>query len=252
MTEKPQSRPEGKHHHPTQQKQQQKQEKKQVATANTTKETKIVTPSIPVPSPTLSPISSSPSPHSPSDNTSSTSTPSALPPQVSSPTTTPSQSPSEKPAKAPAPKPTKKDEAVARGINLHASKKHCMYLCNFIKGKPIDQAISQLQEVLKFKRVIPMKGEIPHRSAPGIMSGRYPIKTTQQFIPLLKALKGNAIVNGLELDKTRITYGSSTWASRPAKRGGMRFKRAFVVLKAREVHMKEKTKKSEKKQEEKK
>ena len=62
----------------------------------------------------------------------------------------------------------------------------------------------------------------------------------------IKALKGNAIVNGLELEKTRIVYGSSTWASRPAKRGGMRFKRAFVVLKAKEVAMKEKTEKKQK------
>ncbi len=237
MTEKPQSRPEGKQ-------QVQKEDKQQKpASPKTTKvETKVVTPSIPVPSPTplLSSASSIPQSTPPSSETPVTSS-SSTPSSPSTPSTP------EKPVKTPAPKPVKKEEAVARGTNLHASKKHCMYICNFIKGKPIDQAIKELEEVLKFKRVIPMKGEIPHRSAPGVMSGRYPIKTTTQFIPLLKALKGNAIVNGLELDKTRIVYGSSTWASRPQKRGGMRFKRAFVVLKAKEVEMKVKNKKSEKK-----
>lgn len=212
MTEKPQSRPEGK------QIVKEKQKPKPAAPVKTEEksdklETKVVSPSV-------------------SQETKS---------QETEKTDKPAATAAPKPA---APKPSKKEEAIARGKNLHASKKHCMYICSFIKNKPIDQAISELQEVLKFKRIIPMKGEIPHRSAPGIMSGRYPIKTTQQFIPLLKALKGNAIVNGMELDKTRITYGSATWASRPQKRGGMRFKRSFVVLKAREVIMKE-NKKSE-------
>lgn len=135
--------------------------------------------------------------------------------------------------KAPA-KIAKKEEAVAKGTNFHASKKHCMYISSFIKNKSIDQAIKELEEVIKFKRVIPFKGEIPHRSQPNIMSGRYPISASKEFINLLKALKGNVIVNGLDLDKTRIYFASATWASRPAKRGGMRFKRSYVVLKAKE------------------
>ncbi len=226
MTEKPQSRPEGKQETPKQQSQQKQEKQPKVSNINPKIETKIVTPSIAVPTPSPSPTSQTP--------VSSSSSP------------TPAT-----PAKTPAPKPAKKEEAIAKGTNLHASKKHCMYICNFIKGKPIDQAIAELQEVLTFKRVIPMKGEIPHRSAPGIMSGRYPVKTSQQFIPLLKALKGNAIVNGLDMDKTRITYGSSTWASRPQKRGGMRFKRAYVILKAKEVEMKEKKEKKIKSEEKK-
>ena len=140
----------------------------------------------------------------------------------------------DKKEKKDAPKIVKKEEAVARGLNLHASKKHCMYIISFIKNKEIDQAISQLEEVIKFKRVIPFKGEIPHRKQQGIMSGRYPIKVSGQIIYILKALKGNAIVNGLDLEKTRISYGSASWASRPAKKGGMRFKRVNLILKAKE------------------
>ncbi len=128
----------------------------------------------------------------------------------------------------------KKEEAIAKGTNLSASKKHCMYICSFIKNKSVDQAIKELNEVIILKRVIPMKGEIPHRSAPGIMSGRYPINASKQFIYLLKALKGNIIANGLDLDKARISFASATWASRPSRRGGTRFKRAFVLLKAKE------------------
>lgn len=134
------------------------------------------------------------------------------------------------------PQKPKKEEAIAKGTNLSASKKHCMYLCEYIKNKPIDQAIKEMQEVVELKRVIPMRGEVPHRSAPGIMSGRYPTSAAKQFIYLLKALKGNTIANGLDLDKTRIYFGSATWASRPSRRGGTRFKRAFVLLKAKEFN----------------
>lgn len=129
----------------------------------------------------------------------------------------------------------KKEEAIARGASLPISKKHSMYIGYFIKGKTIDGAIQQLQEVIKFKRAIPFKGEIPHRSDPGMMSGRYPVSASGHFINMLKALKGNAIVNGLDIDKTRIASVSASWAHRPQKRGGARFKRTNVVMIAREI-----------------
>jgi large subunit ribosomal protein L22 len=129
---------------------------------------------------------------------------------------------------------TKKDHAEARGLSLHASKKYCMYICEFIKGKTVDQALKELNEVLLFKRAIPMRGEIPHRSEPGVMSGRYPVKTVAQFVTMLKGLRGNVIVNGLDVHKAKITLGTASWASRPAKRGGARFKRVNVTLRVEE------------------
>lgn len=128
---------------------------------------------------------------------------------------------------------TKKDEAIARGLDLHASKKHCMYICRFIKGKKIDVALKDLEDVTKLKKAVPYQGEIPHRKG-RIMSGRYPVKTAKQVISILKALKGNVIVNGMDLDKTRITLASANWASLPAKKGGARFKRSHVLIKAEE------------------
>ncbi|MEK6928896.1 MAG: hypothetical protein AABW65_02995 [Nanoarchaeota archaeon] len=127
----------------------------------------------------------------------------------------------------------KKEEAVARGLNLHTSKKHCMYICSFIKNKPVDLAISQLQEVINFKRTIPFKGEIPHRKG-DLMSGRYPVKASKLFISILKALRGNILSNNMDLENSRIYFCSANWASRPSKKGGMRFKRASVILKAKE------------------
>lgn len=129
---------------------------------------------------------------------------------------------------------SKKEEAVAKGVSVHMSKRHGMYISTFIKGKKIDQAIEELQEVIKLKRAIPFKGEIPHRKG-DMMSGRYPVNASKIFISLLKALKGNSIVNGLDLEKTRIFFAHSTLASRPSRRNG-KAKRAHITLKAKEFN----------------
>jgi large subunit ribosomal protein L22 len=142
----------------------------------------------------------------------------------------------EKKVEKAAPKIVKKDEAVALGRNLHVSKKQCMYICAFIKNKSIETAIKDLEDVIKMKRVVPFKGEIPHRSEPGVMSGRYPISASKIFIPILKGLRGNVLVNQMDLDRAKICFASATWASRPSKRGGGRFKRANVILKAKEFN----------------
>ena len=163
---------------------------------------------------------------------------------TSAPTPTQVEEKKQEPAKASKPQ-VKKDEAVARGLNLSISKKHSMYICSFIKNKSVESAIADLEQVLKFKKAVPYKGEIPHRH--GMMSGRYPINASKVFISVLKGLKGNIVVSGLAPDKARITFASASWASRPQRKGGARFKRTHVVIKAREVTMKEKPNKEKKK-----
>jgi ribosomal protein L22 len=131
---------------------------------------------------------------------------------------------------------SKKDEAVAKGVSLHMSKRHGMYISSFIKGKKIDEAISMLEDVVKMNRAVPFKGEIPHRK--GMMSGRYPINASKLFIQLLKGLKGNVVVNGMDLDKTRIFFAHSTFAQRHRKKLG-NSKRAHITLKAKEFNAQE-------------
>jgi ribosomal protein L22 len=130
----------------------------------------------------------------------------------------------------------KKEKAIAKGMNLHASTKQCTYICNFIKNKPIDKAISDLEQVIKFKKPVPFKGEIPHRKGKGIMSGRYPAKASALLIKILKGLKGNVIVNGLEPEKTKIIIASANQASRPLRREGRQAKRTNIILEAMETN----------------
>lgn len=130
----------------------------------------------------------------------------------------------------------KKDEAVAFGKNLHISKKQGVYICSFVKNKKIDAAITDLEQVIKMKKAVPFKGEIPHRKGK-IMSGRYPVKASAIFINILKGLKGNVLVNGMDLDKSKIYFASASWASRPAKSRRRSAKRTNLILKAKEIKM---------------
>jgi len=125
----------------------------------------------------------------------------------------------------------KKEEAIARGLDLSASKKHCIAICKMIKGKKIERAVKELEQVIKLKKAVRMKGEIPHKK--GIGSGRYPVNASKVMIKLLKGLDANA--RALEILNPVIVLAKADKASRPYRRfGSRRFKRTNVLLAARE------------------
>ena len=131
---------------------------------------------------------------------------------------------------------TKKTEAFVNVLSSPISTKHSMAVCKFIKGKKIEEAISDLKKVSMLKKAVPMKGEIPHRK--GMMSGRYPKKTAEHFIKILKGLSANANVNGLE--NPVISEAIANLASRPySKFGRVRKKRTHVKIIVKEIINKE-------------
>ena len=89
----------------------------------------------------------------------------------------------------------KKDEAVVRGASIPISTKDSVAICRFIKKKSIEKAIADLGEVLKFRKAVPLKGEIPHRKGKGMMSGRYPVNAAKHFIKMLKILNLKFLLN---------------------------------------------------------
>jgi len=124
----------------------------------------------------------------------------------------------------------RKTEAVVHGKSLFISTKHAVAICNLIRGKNIDKAISIMEDAEKMKIAVPMRGEIPHRKGK-IMSGRYPVKAAKEFIKLLKSLRANALMNELELEKYKI-FCKANIASRPYRRFGKgRFKRTHIEIK---------------------
>jgi large subunit ribosomal protein L22 len=145
----------------------------------------------------------------------------------------------------------KKTEAVVNGKSVPISTLDSMYICDFIRGKTIPKAIADLEDVLAFKRAIPMRGEIPHRKGK-IMAGRYPLNAVKEFIKLLKSLQANSTMNGLE--NPAIAEAMANMAYRPFGRfGRVRRKRTHVKLRAVERKMlRKKMKKNKKRKGEKK
>ena len=132
----------------------------------------------------------------------------------------------------------KKTEVRVKGMNIPISTKEAADVCKFIKNKKIAVAISDLQEVLAYKKAVPMRGEIPHRKGK-IMAGRYPQKSSECFIKLLKSLNSNATANNME--EPKITEAFANIASRPYGRfGRVRKKRTHLVIIAKEKNIRKK------------
>lgn len=132
--------------------------------------------------------------------------------------------------KKPQPK-VKKEEVFVNSQNLHISKKYACAICKFIKGKSIEKARSELEEVVAKRKAIPMKGEIPHRKGK-IMSGRFPVNAAKAFIILLKSLQGNA--NNHEVEEPIIIEAVANIGDRPRGRfGRWQRKRTHVKIIAR-------------------
>jgi len=126
----------------------------------------------------------------------------------------------------------KKTEAVVNASNLKLSTKKSVAMCKFIKGKNIEKAIKDLESVLKYKKAVPIKGEIAHKKGK-IMSGVYPKKAAENFIKLLKNLSANSNINNLE--NPVITEAVANIGSRPYGRfGKFRRKRTHVLIKVKE------------------
>jgi ribosomal protein L22 len=135
----------------------------------------------------------------------------------------------------------KKTEAFVKGTSLPISTLDGMYICKFIKKKTIEKALADLEMVLKFKKAIPMRGEIPHRKG-RIMSGRYPLNAVGYFVRLLKSLQSNANANGM--DEPIIVEAIANKAYQPFGRfGAIRRKRTHVKIKAMEKKLISKKKK---------
>lgn len=106
----------------------------------------------------------------------------------------------EKPNKKPV-KIVKKDYAIVNSRSLPISTKKAVAICRFLKFKTIENAMNDLEKVLAGKKVVEIKGEIAHKKGPGKRgsgSGIYPKKASIYFIKVLKSLKANANINGLE------------------------------------------------------
>ena len=127
----------------------------------------------------------------------------------------------------------KKDKAYARGIDLRISPKYSIFVCRAIKGKTPENAIKRLEAVLKFKRPIPMNSlEVAHQKGRGIAGAKFPKNVCEEMINLIKQVKANASVVGIE--NPVITIAQADKSQGPHKSGGRRAKRAHVYIEVME------------------
>ncbi len=128
----------------------------------------------------------------------------------------------------------KKEEVAVNAKSVPISTKYAVYICKFVKGKKIREAIKDLEQVILLKKVVPMKGEYAHQKGKGISGGKFPQRATKQFLVLVKSLAGNA--NNHDLEEPIITEAIANKASMPFGRfGKVRRKRTHITLKAREM-----------------
>ena len=134
-----------------------------------------------------------------------------------------------------------KTEAIINGKRLPISLKDSIAIGNFIKNKKIEDAISDLELVLKKKKAIPFRGELPHRKGKRMMSGKYPINASSHFIKLLKSLSANSSNNSMDLDRTIITSIIPNKAPQQLHRfGSTKFKRTHVTIISKQMNTLEK------------
>ena len=107
--------------------------------------------------------------------------------------------------------------AKAMGRNLPISFKQTVEVCNFIKGKSINDSKNILKKVSEKKMAVPFKRfnrDLGHKKKIG--AGRFPVKTSNELIKLLEAVEANAQFKGLNTANLTITHicahkGSKTW-----------------------------------------
>lgn len=129
----------------------------------------------------------------------------------------------------------RKKEVSVHGRSLPISLKYSKGIGKFIRGKKIDEAIRDLEQVVLKKKAVPMTGEMPHKKGKGMMTGKYPVKASENFIRLLKSLSANGANHGMELENTRITMTVPNKAPEQIHRGGRtKFKRTHVKIIAKE------------------
>ena len=109
------------------------------------------------------------------------------------------------------------NEAQAVGVALPVSRKTSFEVANFIRGKPVAKAKQLLEDVIKMRLAVPMSRynkDIGHRR--GMAAGRYPIKTCQVILKLLKSAESNAQFKGLSTANLVVSHiaaqrGPTSW-----------------------------------------
>jgi len=138
--------------------------------------------------------------------------------------------------------------AKAMGRDLPISPKVSIEICNFIRGRELENAISVLKRVQEKIEAVPYKrfpNGAGHKPGKSMAAGRYPIKASTEFLKLLDNAKANASNQGLT-GTLKITHIAANRANEPFRQRAkerVTFKRTHVEV----IVTEDKTEKKEKK-----
>jgi large subunit ribosomal protein L22 len=145
----------------------------------------------------------------------------------------------------------KENMAKATGRDLGISTKKTVEICNALKGKTVEKAKRYLERVTELKQAVPMKRfkrDTGHK--PGMAAGRYPIKTAEGVLTILKSAESNAQNKGLSTKDMVIVHMCAHTASKPwhyGRKSRQKMKRTNleIVLAEQKSEKTEKTHKKE-------
>lgn len=125
----------------------------------------------------------------------------------------------------------KKEKACVNGFSLRISSKYSKAICKMIKYKTPENAIALLDGVIQKRIPVKMTGlEVPHQKGKGIAGARFPRNASLEIKELVKQLKANSIVAGIE--NPVIILAISNKASSVYRRAGRKSKRTHIYLEA--------------------
>ncbi len=143
-------------------------------------------------------------------------------------------------------------QAIARGTNLAISKKFCVEIAKFIRGRDLDKAKGLMNGVISKSVAVPFtkhNRDLGHK--PGrIAAGRYPVKAAKVVLSLLEAAEMNAMNKGLDSEAlyvAEIMANKGTGQMKGGRQRGREAKRTHIDIVLMEREGKKKAKKKEEK-----
>ena len=103
--------------------------------------------------------------------------------------------------------------AKAIGRELPISSKASVEVCRSVRGKMVEDAVKFLEDVIALKRPVSYhkhRGEVGHRKGKKFGPGRYPKKTAQAILDVIRHAQHNAEYKGLDSENMRIVHVSSS------------------------------------------
>jgi len=129
--------------------------------------------------------------------------------------------------------------ARAFGRNMPVSTKQSVEICKWIRGKNTVKAKKMLENVMKMKEAVPFtrfNKDMGHKKGK-IAAGRYPIKTSEHILNLIKSAEINAQAKGLgqNLILKEIIANRGSGTQRYGRKRGVSAKRTHVEVILEEI-----------------